>query len=134
MKTVLIIDDDVQTLQDLRLFADALGLNVLRAVSGNQAIRMLISEDQEINAIVTDTRMYDGDGIEVLQAIWALDLPDHLKVLIHSGDTDYMVRGEKIKLADYVSKYFGTFAKFCLKEGSKYTGAKAFLTEITKNS
>jgi len=131
MKTVLIVDDDARTLKELKLFAERLGLTVLVETSGGAAIRKLMQEDQEIDAVVTDTRMDYGDGIEVLQTILRLDFRLPLKVLIHSGDKNYRYGGKDIKLAGFVSEYFGTFAKFRLK-GVDYQSAKAFLTEVAE--
>ena len=68
-KTLLIVDDDQTLLRLYVQFFDLNGYTVLKAESGNEAIRILESAGEPIDAIISDIRMPDGDGFDLLSFI-----------------------------------------------------------------
>lgn len=70
--TLLLVDDDVNNRQLLSLLLADFGFNVLMASSGNDAKRHL--RDQ-VNLVITDQFMENGDGWSVLQDWWAQKVP-----------------------------------------------------------
>jgi len=64
MKRILFVDDEVQILKSLtRLFIDT-DYDVLTAESGAEALKVL--ENEEVNLVVSDMRMPNMDGYQLL--------------------------------------------------------------------
>jgi DNA-binding response OmpR family regulator len=66
---VLLVEDDPDLRECLRLFLEDSGLRVVEAESGNQAFDALKSEP--VDLVLSDVRMPDGDGMQLLQRIRA---------------------------------------------------------------
>jgi two-component system response regulator PilR (NtrC family) len=82
-KTVMVVDDeaDLRKLmgQSLRMF----GAEVIEASSGNEAWKLLQQAPPgQISAIVSDVRMADGDGVELLARVQASIKPAPRMVLV----------------------------------------------------
>ena len=71
--TVLIVDDDEQTLTAVQNVLEHHGAAVLRAGSTAQALALL--ERHQPTVIVADLSMPDRDGIELIKSIRQLDSP-----------------------------------------------------------
>ncbi len=126
--TVLIVDDDIRLLCSLQKMAENLGYDVRCATSGRQAANLLIgSNTGKFDAIVSDTRMERGDGIELLQTVNRLPKPP--PTLVHSSEASYRINGDLVNLDQYVTTYFGMFAHFATKHnGCK--SARTFLEDV----
>lgn len=64
---VLVVDDEEPLRVMLAMSLTALGVTVLTAASGNEAIRTFEAEQPDL--VLTDLRMPDGDGLVLLEAI-----------------------------------------------------------------
>lgn len=85
-KTILIVDDEPDLRQCLVFEFKRAGCTVLQAESGRQAFE-LFSNHNTIDAILSDVRMPDGDGIELLEKLRALH-PAIPVVLLITGFAD----------------------------------------------
>lgn len=83
--TILCVDDENDNLEALeRIFRKK--YNVLKASSGQQALQFIEKSGEEISLILTDQRMPEMTGIEVLEKIIP-QYPEMIRILI-TGFTD----------------------------------------------
>jgi two-component system, sensor histidine kinase and response regulator len=83
--TILCVDDENDNLEALeRIFRKK--YNVLKAVSGKQALELIQKHGEEISLILTDQRMPEMTGIEVLENVIG-QYPEMIRILI-TGFTD----------------------------------------------
>ena len=77
---LLVVDDD----DDLReMMADEFGYagaEVFKAAGGNEALEMLATVD--IQAVVTDLKMPNGDGMSILRGVQTLKNPPRALVVV----------------------------------------------------
>ena len=66
-QTILLVDDEVDLLEALELNMQMSGFKTLTATSGNKAFEVFQKEN--VDAIVTDIKMADGNGIELLKRV-----------------------------------------------------------------
>jgi len=83
-RTVLFVDDDAKVLTSLKRGLIEEPYNILFANSGKEALEIL--KQQEVNVIVTDMRMPEMNGLELLKVV-KKDYP-HIIRMILSGYTD----------------------------------------------
>ena len=104
---VLVVDDSPRWGEMISRIVEAAGHEATVAHSGNQAIEM-ISEANEFDRVITDTRMDDGDGIKLLQFIYDKYGPGTRAVAyIHSSDNMYLPENdERIDLDTEIPKRF----------------------------
>jgi CheY-like chemotaxis protein len=83
--TLLIVDDDSIYRESLVGYTRKLGYTTLEASSGNAAFNII--QSQPIAAVITDLRMKDGTGIELLRKIRKSsgELPRIPKVIVNTG-------------------------------------------------
>jgi CheY-like chemotaxis protein len=67
MPSILIVDDDADFRQGLKLLLERRQYRVLEAADGKQA--MLLLQQNGVNLITTDLLMPEQEGIETIQAI-----------------------------------------------------------------
>lgn len=83
---VLIAEDEISLLRLLKLKCERMGAHVITCNNGKEAIEIL--EDNEIDLIISDIRMPELDGIEILKfsrdKFW-----DKPAVILLSGYADY---------------------------------------------
>ncbi|OYZ11319.1 MAG: hybrid sensor histidine kinase/response regulator [Bdellovibrio sp. 28-41-41] len=83
--TILCVDDENDNLEALeRIFRKK--YNILKAISGKQALEIIQQQGDEISLILTDQRMPEMTGIEVLEKIIERH-PEMIRILI-TGFTD----------------------------------------------
>jgi two-component system response regulator HydG len=87
-KTVLVVDDDERILTLLQETLNVAGYRALTASSGPDAMRKLTAE--EIDAVITDIKMPDWDGLTLLERIKA-GWPD-LPVIMITAYADQDIR------------------------------------------
>jgi DNA-binding NtrC family response regulator len=126
---VLVVDDHPYELNKFAAFVKDLGYEVITAVGFTEATRILMPIDDSltpsISAIVTDTRMGEHSGINLLQFVWRNDPPP---CLLHSSDPTFRLHGDEIDLAEDIPQIF-PFAQFHLK-GEDLTYIKEFLAKL----
>lgn len=80
--SLLIADDDAELLEFLRLHYSR-GYRVFTATDGIQAQQIL--QDQKIDLIITDVKMPQKDGLELLKAVKMNVLTSHIPVILLSS-------------------------------------------------
>lgn len=99
---VLIVDDEPDILELLELALVRMGLHVERAGGVRQAIQRLGA--QKFDLCLTDMRMADGDGLDVVRHIYESELDLPVAVITAHGNLENAVSALKAGAFDYLSK------------------------------
>ncbi len=99
---VLIVDDETDILELLEITLLKMGLEVVKATSVAQAISCLKST--EFSLCLTDMRLPDGEGLEILRYIQAERPKVPVAVITAHGNTDNAVVALKAGAFDYINK------------------------------
>src|SRR5690554_3079790 len=102
MSEILIIEDDVSFCLMIKTFLTKKGFEVYTAFTFKEA-EVLLSE-QKFDLVLTDVRLPDSDGIEILQYIKKTD--PTIQVILMTGYTDIKTAVNVMKLGafDYIAK------------------------------
>ena len=102
--TVMVVDDSADMVDTIGRYLGNEGFNVEPATSGAFALRRL--EDLSCDVVLTDLRMPDVDGLDLLEGIQKLD--PHLPVIIMTafGDIESAVDAIQRGAYHYVTKPF----------------------------
>lgn len=102
-RVVMVVEDDPDTLNLLKLTLRRAGMNVVGATDGKQALRKWV--DANPNIVLLDLMMPEMDGWETLGQLRAItDAP--IIILSALSQKDFIVRGLKEGADDYVAKPF----------------------------
>ncbi len=101
-RTVLIVDDEEDILELLELTLLKMGLDVERASSVKEAINKV--KEGSFDLCLTDMRLPDGDGLEVLKYISENDQDLPVAVITAHGNTENAVAALKAGAFDYLAK------------------------------
>ena len=103
--TVLFVDDDEQwaTFMASELEAEDSGFDVTVALNANEAI-VTLDGDHSVDCIVTDFRMPEVDGIQLLERVFETN--PHLPAILVTGDgsEDVAARAISAGVTDYLRK------------------------------
>ena len=99
---VLLVDDEPDILELLELALLRMGLEVGRAGNVREARQQLDTAHYDL--CLTDMRMPDGDGLEVVQYIAERNLDVPIAVITAHGNTENVVAALKAGAFDYLSK------------------------------
>lgn len=104
MSNILIVDDEQSYRQILSLVFDGDGHNVRMASNGREALEML--RDEPADVVISDIRMPDMDGIEMLRGI--RETMQDVAVIFMTAHASVETTREAFKLGadDYVEKPF----------------------------
>lgn len=102
MRKILIIEDDVSFCLMMKTFLTKKGFEVFNAFSFKEATSILNNE--KIDLVLTDVRLPDSDGIEILKFI--KDINAVIQVILMTGYTDIKTAVNVMKMGafDYVAK------------------------------
>ena len=98
---ILLVDDEEMILELLKSYFERKGYDVVTAVSGNTAFEA-IKSDPSIKLIVSDIRMDDGTGVDLLNNVQSLPEPRPPLIFV-SGFSEIT---EKDALAKGAEAYF----------------------------
>ena len=104
---ILMVDDEPKNLLALEAVLDSLGLDLVKAHSGNEALRCLIKDDFAV--ILLDVQMPDMDGFECAALIRAREKSRYSPIVFMTalGKTEAeMFRGYEAGAVDYLLKPF----------------------------
>lgn len=108
---ILCIDDEPDILQLMADFLELMEIDVMTADSGKQGLEILLAENGNFDAVVTDMKMPHMSGLELLKEMRAIGLST--PVIMASGqydeDPDQLSRQHNI--AAIITKPF-TLANF----------------------
>jgi two-component system NtrC family response regulator len=102
MSRILIVDDDPQIGETLATLVVRLGHQCLTALSLRDGLRRL--RQTEIDLVFLDVRLPDGNGLDALGEISALDNPPHVIVLTGQGDPEGAELAIQSGVWDYLVK------------------------------
>ncbi len=102
MKKILIIEDDVSFCLMMKTFLTKKGFEVFNAFSFKEAT--VILKEQQVDLVLTDVRLPDSDGVEILKFI--KEINPSIQVILMTGYTDIKTAVNVMKMGafDYVSK------------------------------
>lgn len=100
--SVLLVDDEPDILELLELTLGKMGLEVHKAGNVREALKKLTA--QKFDLCLTDMRMPDGDGLQVVQYIAQHNLDIPVAVITAHGNTENAVTALKAGAFDYLSK------------------------------
>ncbi|MEA2712292.1 MAG: two-component system, sensor histidine kinase and response regulator, partial [Gemmatimonadales bacterium] len=102
---ILLVDDQPANLVALEAMLQGLGQNLIKAESGREALRRLLT--QEFAVILLDVKMPEMDGFETAELIRERDKSRHTPILfLTAGDNTQTqaVRGYAVGAVDYLVK------------------------------
>jgi signal transduction histidine kinase len=79
-RTILVVDDDPRNLFAMTILLESLGMRVVKADGGQQALEM-VGRDREIAVVLMDVMMPGMDGLETTRAIRSRGRHDQLPVI-----------------------------------------------------
>lgn len=100
--TVLIVDDEADILELLEITLLKMGLEVVKATCVAEAVASL--KLTEFGLCLTDMRLPDGDGLEIVRYIQAERPKVPVAVITAHGNTDNAVVALKAGAFDYINK------------------------------
>jgi CheY-like chemotaxis protein len=104
---ILLVDDMEENLVALEAVLSSLDQRLVRAHSGEEALKALLRE--EFALILLDVVMPGMDGFETAANIKRLEQTKDVPIILLTGaevDTDYIYRGYSIGAADFLTKPF----------------------------
>jgi len=104
--TLLIVEDDLDTSEMLRVYFEAQGYRVVTAGGGQEALERCRAESPDL--ILLDVRLPDIDGFEVGQTLQEDIRTSRLPVIFvtERRDRDDRIAGLKLGAIDYITKPF----------------------------
>jgi len=104
MKTVLVVDDDNEILEMVRVVLEEKGLNIATAKDGKACMREIIVKKPDL--IIMDLKMPNMDGLNALDLIRVTAMNKQVPILMWSGDTDpeVVARAQRLGADDFLSK------------------------------
>ncbi|MCX4515375.1 response regulator [Streptomyces sp. NBC_01619] len=105
--SILIVDDIEENLIALEALLGPLGQELVRAHSGEEALKAMLRQDFAV--VLLDVLMPGMDGFETAANIKRLDQTKDVPIILLTGaevETDYAYRGYSIGAADFLTKPF----------------------------
>jgi response regulator RpfG family c-di-GMP phosphodiesterase len=104
---LLIVDDRSENLLALEAILEPLGENIVRASSGEDALRCLLERD--IAVILLDVQMPGMNGFETAQMIKSRERSKYIPIIFLtaiSKEQSYVFKGYSVGAVDYIFKPF----------------------------
>jgi PAS domain S-box-containing protein len=90
--TVLLVDDDPMVLRSSARMLSRLGVMVMEAASGNEAIEILRKNECKIHCVLTDLTMPEKNGWDVIAALRSIS--PEIPIILASGyDHEHVIQG-----------------------------------------
>jgi len=104
MVAILIVEDDVAFATMLKTFFEKREYAATAVFSATEALKLIASE--KFDVILTDMRLPDKDGLEILKEAKAKDASTQVIVMTNYAEINMAVKAMKDGAFDYVSKPF----------------------------
>jgi DNA-binding NtrC family response regulator len=101
---ILIVDDDHQMLEALRLTLQSSGYSITPVDNGKDALS--IFQKDEFDILITDMKMPEMNGIELIKKIVSLDVPVTIIMITAFGSIETAVEAMKLGALDFIEKPF----------------------------
>src|SRR6478736_6873483 len=100
---ILIVDDKPEKVLALEAVLEELGQNIVRAYSGREALRALLS-DEEFAVILLDVNMPGMDGYETAQLVRRRKKSAHTPIIFITAFADevHSAQGYSLGAVDYI--------------------------------
>ena len=108
MKKILVIDDEVPTLEMLKLFLGACGYQVL--IASNEAEGLEIFRKEVPPIVLTDIKMPGKDGFSILKSIKEMRPKTEVIVITGHGDSDLAKKAFELQASEFFNKPLDTEA------------------------
>ena len=102
MSRILIVEDDVVLARALKNWLERERLQVTCAITASNARRIIVSE--EVDIILSDLRLPDGDGIELLEWLQKNRRRIPLIIMTQHAEVSSAIRAMKAGAEDYLPK------------------------------
>jgi DNA-binding NtrC family response regulator len=100
--TILVVDDDSSVRRVVQMQLSEAGFGVELAASGGEALRMLGETHPKL--VITDLRMPDLDGIELLRRIAEDEIQTTVIIITAFGSIETAVQAMRLGAYDYITK------------------------------
>jgi signal transduction histidine kinase len=131
-KTILLVDDERDIRDVLRLPLSDLGYEVLEAENGEDALRLF--EHLQPAMILTDIKMPGMDGIELLQKVKHQNPETEVIMITGHGDMDLAVKSLKFDATDFITKPINVdVLEIALRRAAERILTREKLKEYTRN-
>jgi signal transduction histidine kinase len=131
-KTILLVDDEEGIRKVLGIALSDMGYKVISAENGETALGLF--RDARPQIVLTDIKMPNMDGIELLSAI-KKEAPDTEVIMITGhGDIDLAIKSLKFEATDFVTKPVNDeVLEIALKRAEERISMKQLIREYTEN-
>jgi len=134
MTKLLLIDDERPILEVLDIYLTSEGYEVITAENGKEGLEIFEKEGGGINLVITDIKMPEIEGLEVLRRIKAIDKDTEVIVVTGHGDMDSAIESLKYGASDFINKPIRFEALILAIERAKQKIARSRqLKDYTKN-
>ncbi len=106
MEKILLIDDEESILESLRIFLSGMNYAVSTASNGMEGIEIIHKEHPDL--VITDLKMPEVDGLEVLKQIREFDDSVPCIIMTAYEDVDSTIRAMQLGAYDYIEKPIDT--------------------------
>ncbi|MFC1798652.1 sensor histidine kinase [Thermodesulfobacteriota bacterium] len=131
-KTVLLVDDEVDIRDVLKISLTDSGYKVLTAENGIEALRLF--REAQPPVVLTDIKMPDMDGIELLRKIKYENPETEVVMITGHGDMDLAIESLKHEATDFITKPINVDAlEIALKRAYEKIVIREKLREYTEN-
>ncbi len=126
--SILVVEDDAAMRELLtEELADA-GFTVQSA--GSAAVGLEIARSARFDLIVTDLRMPEMDGFDLIRGVMAIPEPPHVVMITAFGSIDTAIRAVKLGAYDYITKPFEI--EELLLVADKALGERSLRTKVAR--
>jgi len=103
MKTILLVDDEIEILRSLGEILDRFGYTVISRTAAQDALSV-VREGAKIDLVITDYRMPVMDGLEFLNALRQMDASVPVIVLTAYGAVESYLKSLSLGVFEYINK------------------------------
>jgi DNA-binding NtrC family response regulator len=103
MKTILLVDDELEILKSLGEILTRFGYQVIAKQAAQEALAS-VKDGANIDLVITDYRMPDMDGLEFLHALRQMDSSVPVIMLTAYGAVESYLKSLSLGVFEYVNK------------------------------
>ncbi len=103
-KTILIVEDEPELQKLISMGLSVLNVRILTAHNGKEGLKII--ESSVVDAILSDIKMPQMDGIKLLESIRSKEIDIPFVILTGHGDKDSAVQALRMGALDFLDKPF----------------------------
>jgi len=103
-KTILVVDDDRETLEVVQAFLEEKGYHVITSDDGKNCFREIVLRKPDL--LILDINMPGMDGMRVVDMVKVTQISPRVPIMIYSGEADRetIEKAERLGIDDFVVK------------------------------